>query len=79
MSVSNRNFGIHAGVTQAHEKCTMKKKEKKRNKRLLCKNFLMTGRILYDCIRSPTRPISMNFRSTILHTLKVRTICLVNG
>ena len=28
MSVSNRNSGIHAGVTQAHEKCEMKMKKK---------------------------------------------------
>ena len=28
MSVSNRNSGIHEGVTQAHEKCVMKIKER---------------------------------------------------
>ena len=31
MSVSNRNSGIHAGVTQAHKKCAMKMKERKNN------------------------------------------------
>ena len=31
MSVSNRNSGIHTGVTQAHEKCAMKMKERKKN------------------------------------------------
>ena len=39
MSVSNRNSGIHAGVTQAHKKCAMKIKErKKKEKRQPCKN-----------------------------------------
>ena len=33
MSVSNRNSGIHAGVTQAHEKCVMKLKEETKKKR----------------------------------------------
>ena len=42
MSVSNRNYGIHA---QAHEKCAMKMKERK--KRRAPKIFLMEGRSLY--------------------------------
>ena len=41
MSVSNINSGIHA---QAHEKCAMKKKERK--KRRAPKIFLMEGRSL---------------------------------
>ena len=40
MSVSNINSGIHAGVTQAHEKCAMKIKERKNDGRV--KIFLMT-------------------------------------
>ena len=46
MSVSNRNSGIHTGVTQAHENCAMKIKERKK-KRLLHKNFLIEERTLY--------------------------------
>ena len=35
---------IHAGVMQAHKKCAMKIKErKKENRRLPCNKFLMTG------------------------------------
>ena len=30
MSVSNINFGIHTGVTQAHKKCVKKIKERKK-------------------------------------------------
>ena len=33
MSVSNINSGIHAGVTQAHEKCVMKIKERNKKER----------------------------------------------
>ena len=33
MSVLNINSGIHAGVTQAHEKCAMKIKERKKESR----------------------------------------------
>ena len=32
MCVSNRNFGINAGVTQAHKQCPMKIKEKTKTK-----------------------------------------------
>ena len=32
MSVSNKNSGIHTGVTQAHKKCAMKTKETKKEK-----------------------------------------------
>ena len=35
MSVSNINSGIHVGVTQAHEKCAMKIKQRKKTN----KNF----------------------------------------
>ena len=46
MSVLNINSGIHAGVTQAHEKCAMKmeesrKKEKENDGRV--KIFLLEG------------------------------------
>ena len=46
MSVLNINSGIHAGVTQAHEKCAMKmkesrKKEKENDGRV--KLFLLEG------------------------------------
>ena len=45
--------GIHAGVTQAHEKCaTMKIKERKNDCHV--KIVLMTGRTLYCCIINPT-------------------------
>ena len=44
---------------------------KERKKQLPHKKILMEGRTLYGYIRSPVLPISMNFRSTILHTLKV--------
>ena len=47
MSVSNRNSGIHAGVTQAHEKCAMKIKRRK-EKQLLHKIFLMTALNFFD-------------------------------
>ena len=50
VSVSNNNSGIHAGVTQAHEKCAMKNKRKND---YYVKNLLMKGRTLYGCIRSP--------------------------
>ena len=41
------------GVTQAHEKCAMKMKERKKEKKKkndgYVKIFLMTGRTLYGC------------------------------
>ena len=75
MSVSHRNSGIHTGVTQAHEKCVMKikernKKERKKKKRLPCKIFMKEGLCMAE-IKTLVESISMNLGSTTLHTLKV--------
>ena len=75
MSVANRNSGIHAGVTQAHEKCAMKIKER-RKKQQPYKNILMTGRTLYGCIKSDITDFDEFRVNNSSHTKG--TICLVN-
>ena len=80
MSVSNRNSRIHARVTQAHKKCAMKIKEtnkEKRNNRHI-KKLLITGRTLYDYQKLDVTDVD-ELQVNNSHTLKVRTICLVNG
>ena len=80
MSVSNRNSGIYAGVTQAHEKCVMKMKErnKERKKRRLRKKFFDDRKDfvwpLPKLVVTNVDELQVNNSS---HTKG--TICLVNG
>ena len=76
MSVSNINSGIHAGITQAHEKCTMKMIERK--KRQPRKNFFDDRKdivwLLQKLDVTNVDELQVNNSS---HTKG--TICLVNG
>ena len=80
MHKNRKTSGIHANTRKPTKKCAMKMKEtrKKKNDGRL-KYFLMEGRSLRIRRCGKFVPwISNNFRSTILDTLKVLRICLVN-
>ena len=67
--------GFILGVTQAHEKCVMKIKERNKKERKNDgreKYMLMTGKTSYGCCRKKLEVTDVDeFRSTILHIIKV--------
>ena len=84
MSISNRNSGIHAGVTQAHKKCAMKMKERNKQakkKRRLRKNIFDDRKdfvwLLLKLDITNVDELQDNNFSHFSHTKG--TICLVKG
>ena len=75
MSVSNRNFGIHVGVTQAHEKCAMEIKEKKRQPHK--KNFDDRKDFVWLLLKLDMTDVDELQVNNSSHNKG--TICLVNG
>ena len=74
MSISNRNSWIHAGVTQAHEKCA-KKRERKRQPR---KNFFDDRKdFVWLLLKLDITHVDELQDNNSSHTKG--TICLVNG
>ena len=74
MSVSNRNSGIH---TQAHEKCVMKIKERKR-KQWPRKNFFDDRKdFVWLLLKLDVTDVDELQDNNSLHNKG--TICLVNG
>ena len=67
-----KTSGVHAKLLQAHEKvCDENERKKQRKKRRAPKIFFVVGRSLQGVCGKLVSWISNDFRSMILHTLKV--------